>query len=460
MQDPRRIDPGLIRKYDVRGPRYTSYPPATQFHAVPAQDLLERWERRNGLDDDPGLSLYFHIPFCRARCLFCGCHSVVARDRENTDRYVGALVREMELAGRHVSLKRPVRQVALGGGTPNFLDEKQIDGLLQAMDGLWAVSEDAERSVEIDPRTATPGRLDAFLRHGFNRFSLGVQDLDPRVLRLVRRGQDLMQVEEVLAHLRRHGCQAINFDLIYGLPGQSVESVTATARQVVRLRPSRIALYSYAHVPWIHPRQKALERHGLPDPNVKLSLFLAMLDSFTEAGYLPIGMDHFALPDDPLAKALERRTMRRNFMGYTTARGTDLVGFGASAISSVGTSYSQNAKDLDAYLGGIADGKLPLERGFLLSADDEIRRELIMDLFCNFSVNLEALGRRFGFDSRAAFADERARLEELEKDGLVTLSPEGIAVTETGRFFIRTICMIFDRYLSKESGGMVYSRTV
>lgn len=460
MQDPRRIDPFLRSKYDVRGPRYTSYPPATQFHAVGEQDLLDRWAFRNGLEEHSGLSLYFHIPFCRARCLFCGCHSVVTRDRRTTDRYVEALVREMGLVAQRVSPERPVMQVALGGGTPNFLDEEQIDMLLSAMERIWTVSGDAERSVEIDPRTATPGKLDAFLRHGFNRFSLGVQDFDPRVLRLVRRGQELMEVEEVVTHLHGRGCAAVNFDLIYGLPGQSIASVTETARQVARLRPSRIALYSYAHVPWIQPRQQALERHGLPDPDLKLALFLAMLDLFTESGYLPVGMDHFALPNDSLAVALARRTLRRNFMGYTTCRGTDLVAFGASAISSVGSSYSQNVKGIDAYLGGIAEGRLPVERGFFLSRDDEIRRELIMELFCNFSVDLAALGERFDIDACAAFADERARLAPMIDDGLVSLSPTAITVTEGGRFFIRSICMTFDRYLSRDGAGMMYSRTV
>ncbi len=460
MQDPRRIDPRLRSTYDVRGPRYTSYPPANHFHPVAEQDLLDRWALRNGLEEDPGLSLYFHIPFCRTRCLFCGCHSVVARDRGTTDLYVDALLREMELAALRVSATRPVMQGALGGGTPNCLEEAQIERLLSGMERIWTVSGAAELSVEIDPRTATHGKLDAFLRHGFQRFSLGVQDLDPRVLRLVRRGQEMMDVEEVVTHLRARGCSAINFDLIYGLPGQSIGSVTETARQVTRLRPSRIALYSYAHVPWIQPQQRALERHGLPDPDLKLALFLAMLDHFTEAGYLSVGMDHFALPDDSLAIARERRTLRRNFMGYTTCRGTDLVAFGASAISSIGSSYSQNAKDIDTYLRGITEGRLPVERGFLLSRDDEIRRELIMELFCNFSVDLEALGRRFGFDPHEAFAAERARLAPMIDDGLVSLSPEGIAVTDIGRFFIRAICMTFDRYLPQEGAGMVYSRTV
>jgi oxygen-independent coproporphyrinogen-3 oxidase len=460
MQDPRRIPPALRMKYDVRGPRYTSYPPATHFHPLPVSDLFDRWSARNSLADDPGLSLYLHVPFCRTRCSFCGCHSVVPGDGDFVERYVDALEEEMKLATGHVNPRRPVTQVAMGGGTPNFLSVGQLDRLLCAMEGTWSVSPGAERSVEIDPRTATPEKLDVFIQHGFNRFSLGVQDFDAGVLSRVRRGQDVMQVEEVVSHLRRQGCSAINFDFIYGLPGQDLATAAATARQAVRLAPSRIALYSYAHVPWIHPGQKSLEKTGLPDPDEKLALFLVMLDTFQDAGYLPVGMDHFALPGDSLARALGDRSMRRNFMGYTTGRGTDLLAFGASAISSIGSAYSQNAKGLDAYLDGIAAGTLPVEKGFLLQRDDELRREIILDLFCNFAVDLDALGERHGVEAAREFAREIADLRLMEEDGLLSLGPGAITVSETGKFFIRNICMVFDRFLAKDGTAPVYSRTV
>jgi oxygen-independent coproporphyrinogen-3 oxidase len=460
MQDPRRVDPALRKKYDVRGPRYTSYPPATHFHPIPEEELFSRWSARGGLQDDPGLSLYLHIPFCRTRCAFCGCHSVVTPGEDTVERYLRALVREMALASERIGGRRPVRQVALGGGTPNSLSEHQTDLLLSRLERTWQVEAGAERSVEIDPRTATPAKLDVFLDHGFNRFSLGVQDFAPEVLATIRRGQDLMRVEEVVSHLRLRGCQAINFDLIYGLPGQDLSSAAETARQVVRLRPSRVALYSYAHVPWLHPNQKLLERLGLPEPDLKMSLFLVMLDLLQEAGYVPVGMDHFALPDDSLARALESRSLRRNFMGYTTGRGSDLVAFGASAISSVGASYSQDRKGIDAYLEGIEAGRLPVERGFLLDRADEIRRELIIDLFCNFSVDLAALGARFGIDPAQFFADDLARLQPLAEDGLVTADARAVTVSETGRYFIRNVCMAFDRYLERDSSARMYSRTV
>jgi oxygen-independent coproporphyrinogen III oxidase len=460
MLDPRRIDPALRAKYDVRGPRYTSYPPATHFRPVEAPAVFARWRARNALDPDPGLSLYVHIPFCRARCLFCGCHTHIARESALVDRYVAALVREMELTAEIVRPSRPVVQIALGGGTPNYLEVAQLDLLLSNMERIWSITPDAERSVEIDPRTATQPKLDAFLAHGFNRISLGVQDLEPAVLERVRKGQDLMQVEEVVRYLREHGVAELNFDLIYGLPGQSLETAARTAEQVVRLRPTRLALYSYAHVPWVAKHQQVLEKRGLPDPDLKLALFLAMLDRFSAAGYEPIGMDHFALPEDRLSQALREGRLRRNFMGYTTGRGTDLLGFGASSIASVGSSYSQDDKDTMSYLQSVEQGTLPMVRGFLLSPEDELRRELIIDLFCNFFVDLVALGARFGVDAQALVAPDLAALEPMAADGLVTIDRGAVRVTETGRFFVRNVCMCFDRYLERDAGARQYSRTV
>lgn len=460
MQDPRRVDPELRRKYDVRGPRYTSYPPAPHFHPIDPDALFARWAQRNGLADDPGLSLYVHVPFCRSRCLFCGCHTVISRDAAAMDAYVDMVVAEAGLAARLVSPSRPVRQLALGGGTPNALDEAQTDRLLTAIERTWAFAPDAERSVEVDPRTVTPAKLDVFLAHGFNRFSLGVQDFDPDVLAVIRRGQATMQVEEVVGHLRARGCEAINFDLVYGLPGQTPDSFAATADAVVRLHPGRVALYSYAHVPWVQPHQKALERHGLPDPDVKLALFLAMLDRLEAAGYVAIGLDHFALPEDGLARAFAAGTLRRNFMGYTTCRGTDLLAFGASSISGIGSTYSQDAKGLVDYAQGIEEGRLPVERGYLLTPDDELRRELIIDLFCNFAVDLDALRDRFGEEARRSLDPDLERLAPLAADGLVEVTDAAVTVSPTGRFFVRNVCMTFDRHLGADGGAAVYSRTV
>ncbi len=461
FQDPRRIPAELRRKYDVRGPRYTSYPPATHFGPVDLDALLERWRSRNGLVDDPGLSLYVHIPFCRSRCLFCGCHTLGPKDASRLQEYLDAVLTEMELAQRAVDRSRPVRQIALGGGTPTFPGAASLERLLDGIEDRWEIEPDAELSVEIDPRTATRDRLDVLLAPGFNRISLGIQDFSDAVLDKVRKGQKLMQVLDVLEHLRAGERDlSINFDLIYGLPGQDLDTARATATQTVDLAPDRIALYSYAHVPWIRPHQKALERLGLPDQDTKLAMFLEMSDIFTAAGYRAIGMDHFAKPGDPLARALDQGTLRRNFMGYTTGRGLDTIGFGVSAISSVGSTYSQDEKALEPYLERVGAGEPPVMRGRLLTRDDELRRELLLELFCNFKVDFGPLGEAFGVDPAGYFADDLQRLDPMVRDGLVTWDRSGIRVSDLGRYFIRNVCMTFDRYLETDPARRVYSRTV
>ncbi len=458
-QDSRRIDPDLRAKYDVRGPRYTSYPPATHFHEINPEELVEPIRERNRIDADPGLSLYFHIPFCRSKCLFCGCHTFIKSAR-SADSYLDAVIAEMDLIQTLVDPLRPVFQVALGGGTPNFLGVGQINRLGEETAKRFRMQPEAEMSVEIDPRTSSVAKLDAFLEHGFNRFSLGVQDLNAAVLQKARCGQDDMQVEEVVEHLRARGIMSINFDLIYGLPGQNVDTAADTAERVCRFRPTRIALYSYAHVPWIRPHQKALEKFGLPESELKSSLFLTMMDVFLKAGYVSIGMDHFALPEDPLALAFGNGTLRRNFMGYTTGRGLDLLGFGASAISSVGRAYYQNEKQLEDYRQCLAQTRLPIAKGFLLSKDDRFRRELIMELFCNFHVDMGILSRAYGLEWRNYLAEDLTRLEQMRKDGLVDWDEGGIRVSDVGRFFRRNICMVFDRYLESDLNRRMYSRTV
>ncbi len=454
------VDPRLREKYDVRGPRYTSYPAAPHFHEIDIAALGARWRARQDLDPDPGLSLYLHIPFCNQRCLFCGCHTLGRRSVETVRSYLDALISEMSLAAEAAGAHRPVRQVALGGGTPNFMTVEQTRQLLNALTSTWSVDRGAELSVEVDPRTATLNKLDVFLDHGFNRFSLGVEDFAAPVLQAVNRDQELIQVEEVVRYLRSRGCQAINFDLIYGLPRQTLESAEQTTRRTLALRPSRIALYSYAHVPWIHPHQRVLEKRALPDAEMKSRIFMRMSESFLEAGYLQVGMDHFALPGDELVTALEQRTLRRTFMGYTTGRGLDVVGLGLSAISGVGSTYSQNAKGMDSYLEQVTAGRLPVERGYLLDRDDEIRRELLLELFCTFHADLEALSRRFGIEAADYFAEDFQRLAPLGDDGLVAWDSEAIRVSEAGQFFIRNICMVFDRHLESGAARQTYSRTV
>jgi oxygen-independent coproporphyrinogen-3 oxidase len=450
----------LRERYDVHGPRYTSYPPANHFRALGQEEALPHWREVAAAAPGAPLALYAHVPFCKVRCSFCGCHTRTGDAEETIDAYMETLLAEMRLARQHLGAGRPVQQVALGGGTPNRPRPATLDRFLGGVHALWPVAADAELSVELDVRTATDEHLDVFRRHGFNRFSLGVQDLDEGVISRIRPGQERAQVARVVDRLRASGCDAINFDLIYGLPGQTLASVAATAEDVVALGPSRIALYSYAHVPWVQPHQEAVERLGLPDPELKAALVAAMRERFAAAGYLAIGMDHFALPGDPLAEAAAVGTLKRSFMGYTAGRGLDLAAFGVSAISSIGPVYAQNDKDLAAYTADVARGALPIRRGFVLDRDDLLRRELILDLFCNFAVDLEALGARFGVEAAGYFAAELERLRPFVADGLVEVDGARVTAVGWGRFFVRNVCMVFDRYLGSTQAASTYSRTL
>ncbi|MEW6368058.1 MAG: oxygen-independent coproporphyrinogen III oxidase [Acidobacteriota bacterium] len=458
--NPEDVPPQLVAKYATRGPRYTSYPTAPQFQKnVDQGAMAARWQRGNG-GNPKNLSLYFHIPFCRSRCWFCGCHVVIKRDPAVADPYVAALIEEMRLAGQLIDSQRPVRQIAYGGGTPTFLTPDQLERLLSSVARQWTIAADAEVSIEVDPRTVTPAHIGALVAHGVNRFSLGVQDFDEQILAMLHRPQSRDTTQRVVAQLRSHGCNAINFDLIYGLPGQTAETSARTVEATIEMRPSRIAFYHYAHVPWLKPHQKLVERRGLPDSALKLRIFGQAYRMLTAAGYVSVGMDHFALREDEMTRALQDRTLHRNFMGYTTRRGLDQLAFGVSGISSVSATYAQNVKELAAYYEAIGCGRLPWELGFLMSEDDCVRRELIIDLFCNFYLDTAAFGRRWNLDFGRAFESELASLRTFQDDGLVDLSGDAIEVTPVGRYFIRNICMVFDKYLEAESGTRTYSQTL
>ena len=460
LPNPEEIPQSLVAKYATRGPRYTSYPTAPQFRKdIDRDEMAARWQRGN-LGHPKDLSLYFHIPFCRTRCWFCGCHVVIKRDPASADPYVASLIDEMTLAGRLIDRHRPVRQIAFGGGTPTFLTPVQLDRLLSSVAEQWTIAADAEVSIEVDPRTVTPDHIEPLLAHGVNRFSLGVQDFDEQILAMLHRPQSRETTERVVAQLRSRGCSAINFDLIYGLPGQTVESSARTVGATIEMRPSRIAFYHYAHVPWLKPHQKLVERRGLPDSALKLRIFGQAYRMLTAAGYVSIGMDHFALREDEMARALQDRTLHRNFMGYTTRRGLEQIAFGVSGISSVAATYAQNEKELPAYYHAVESRRLPWERGFLMSEDDCARRDLIIDLFCNFYLDAAAFGQRWDLDFGRAFKREIAALRAFEADGLVDISDDEIEVTPVGRYFIRNICMVFDRYLEPESGTRTYSQTL
>ena len=463
--DPRTIPWEVIERHATRGPRYTSYPTAPHFRTdFDAAELEEMWREDRGA---PGLSLYVHVPYCRRRCLYCGCHTQVLGDAPAAalSGYVDDVIREAErVAAVLPAGSGPVAQLALGGGTPTVLPPAEILRMVRALDGLWSPAPDAERSVEMDPRTAGDELLGALREAGFNRVSLGIQELDEEVQRIIGRVQPLELVASVVESLRDGDAPpSINFDLIHGLPGQTPEGFAATLDKVVGLRPERLAVFGYAHVPWMRPHQEALEGHPLPDTRARVEMLGAAWATFTEAGYVPIGFDHFALPGDELSVALAGRTLHRNFMGYTTRRGLDLIGLGESAISAVGPTYAQDLKSTDAWHTALAEGRIPWERARVLTADDELRREVILDLSCNLRLDAHDFEARHGVPLAERFRAELRRLQPMVDDGLMQVDGDGVRVTDRGRFFVRNACMVFDAYLGTAPGGDLpvrYSRTV
>jgi len=457
MLSPRTIPAELLEKYSKSGPRYTSYPTAPQFKAeFNGERIAAKWRRAGELGG--GLSLYLHVPFCRKRCLYCGCHTTVCHDRQISERYVEALLRELDQIVELIGTERPVEQLALGGGTPTFLSPETMSALISALKQRFGFPSFGERSLEIDPESVDLAYLDVLSEIGFNRFSFGVQDFDPDVQKAIGRVQDEAGIFAKVNHLRELGHSAINLDLIYGLPLQTPESFSRTIAKVAELRPSRIAVFGYAHVPWVSPHQRGLERHGLPDAAQRMELFGLAYELLLKAGYMHVGMDHFALPDDELITALNERSLTRNFMGYSTRRGLDLVGLGASSISFVNHTFAQNEKDVPSYIERA--GRPLWVKGLEQTQEDQLRGQVIMELMCNFYLELDDIERDFGLQFADYFASELAELEPLAEDGLVEVRDDSIEVTALGRFFIRNICMPFDEYLKQEKAAGRYSRTV
>jgi oxygen-independent coproporphyrinogen-3 oxidase len=447
----------LLAKYGTRGPRYTSYPTAPHFTPdVDTAAVARAWRAAHA-----DLSLYMHVPYCQVRCTFCGCHVKITRHRERSTPYVDGLLRELDLASDLVDLSRPLRQVQLGGGTPNFLLPDEMRRLIEGVRARMRPAADAEWAIECDPRTLEAPYVDMLLDLGMNRFSLGVQDLDPDVMAAVNRDQSLATVAEVVAMLRSRGPVPLNLDLIHGLPRQTPASWARTLASILELRPTRLAVFGYAHVPWLKPHQRALERAGLPGPELRAELAAAARERFLHAGYVEIGMDHYALPDDELALALRDGTLHRNFMGYTTRRGLDLLAIGVSAISRVGSSYAQDEKDVPAWQASLEAGRMPWERGLLLTDDDVLRGEIITELSCNARVDIAAFERAHDVSFARAFASEIEALRDMERDGLLRLTDTSLEMTEIGRYLVRNACMVFDAWLSRdaEAPGLRYSTT-
>lgn len=454
----------LLERYDRPGPRYTSYPTAVEFHEGVDHDAYRHRLRQANAASSP-LSFYAHLPFCEARCAFCGCNVIITPHRDVAARYLDYLGREIDLLADALPDRRTLGQMHWGGGTPTYYTPAQLSALFERLTRHFALTDDAEIGIEVDPRVTSPAHLETARALGFNRLSMGVQDFDPRVQAAVNRLQGYDLTRDLLDRARALGFESINIDLIYGLPFQTVERFRQTLDQVLRLRPDRVAAYSFAFVPWMRAHMNRLSQEALPPPRVKLELLALTIDAFCSAGYRQIGMDHFALPDDELARALETRALHRNFMGYTVQTTGDLVAVGVSGIGEVQGVFVQNTKKLPEYYEAIAAGRFPIERGYEMSPDDLIRRHVITSLMCTGGVSIPEVEHRFGIDFAQYFAAELAALtadDSPAADGLVTISPDRIAITSTGRLFVRNVCMIFDRYLRARTAGPtpVFSRTV
>ena len=453
-----RFDPGLIRKYDGFGPRYTSYPTADRFHGgFTAADYVDALAARNPAQP---LSLYVHLPFCNTVCYYCACNKIITANRGRSAKYVRYLGEEIGIVASLVEGDRRVQQLHWGGGTPTFLAHEEMGALMGMLRGAFAFDGDTEVSIEVDPRKVEVATV-AFLRElGFNRISLGIQDFDPAVQQAVNRIQSEAETRTVIEAARANGFTSINADLIYGLPRQTVAGFATTLDKVIDLAPDRIALYGYAHVPHLFKAQRQIVAGELPGADAKLSILQTAIEKLTRAGYLYVGMDHFARPDDELAVALRDGKLHRNFQGYSTRPDCDLLAFGISAIGKVGPTYVQNVKTLDKYYAALDERRLPVLRGIALGADDLLRREIIQRLMCEFRLDYAALARAHGIRFAERFATELALLAPLAADGLVELSPEGLTVTPRGRLLVRTVAMIFDRHLREARERATYSRVI
>ncbi|SDI99257.1 oxygen-independent coproporphyrinogen-3 oxidase [Paraburkholderia steynii] len=452
--------PDLLAKYSANGPRYTSYPTALQFRDDFPLDNYRRAAADKGATETD-LSLYFHIPFCDTVCFYCGCNKVVTKNRARSAPYLARLKREIALQASLFDTARPVSQLHWGGGTPTFLSHDEMTELMATTHEHFLLRSDAEGefSIEVDPREASPKTIVHLRNLGFNRLSLGVQDFDPVVQRAINRIQPLEMTASVICAARATGFHSIGVDLIYGLPYQTVRSFSRTLDTMLELAPDRLSVFGYAHMPQLFKMQRQMDASTLPSPAERLALLRLVVERLTGAGYVYIGMDHFALPTDELARAQAKRTLHRNFQGYSTRAECDLIGFGASSIGKVGDVYAQNAKDLTGYASAIDQGELAIKRGVRLTADDRLRRDIITQLMCNLELRFDEFEAAYGIRFHDTFAPELERLRAFEDDGLVKIGARRLDVELAGRMLVRNIAMVFDRYLGQQTMQR-FSRTV
>ncbi|NMM37645.1 MAG: oxygen-independent coproporphyrinogen III oxidase [Glaciimonas sp.] len=443
------ISEQLIRRFDTLGPRYTSYPTADRFHAEfnTASYNAQLEQRVSNAGNNPPLSIYVHIPFCESLCYFCACNKIITKEHGRAAEYLRYLDKEMALVAARIGCDRQTAQLHFGGGTPTFLSPDELRQLMQMLRSHFNFLPDAELGIEIDPRTVSDDTMALLGELGFNRTSFGVQDFDPAVQQAVNRIQPREMVEKAVSASRKAGFVSVNADLIYGLPKQSLASFDRTLDSIIELSPDRIALYNYAHLPSRFKAQRLIVDSDLPSAEERLQIFLLSMRRLLEAGYVYIGLDHFAKPDDELNRARLNKSLHRNFQGYTTRADCDLVGLGVSAISKVGDSYSQAVRTVTEYYQRIDSGELPIDRGYALSMDDVLRRQVIMELMCSGPVDFDAINRAYDIDFVSYFAPELGLLAQYEEAGLITVDARSIQVSAKGRLFVRAVGMVFDKYL-------------
>jgi len=453
----------LISRYDKSGPRYTSYPTAIQFHPGCSSERYSEVARQTNEDPIPRpLSLYFHLPFCSTVCFYCACNKIITKNRAHADPYLKNLHREIKLQGQLYDKDRPVEQLHWGGGTPTFISHEQMAGLINETRKHFTLLDDdsGEYSIELDPREVSEDTISLLRSLGFNRISLGVQDFDPDVQKAVNRIQSEEETYSVINAAREHNFKSISIDLIYGLPLQTVESFSSTLEKIHAMDPDRLSIFNYAHMPDRFKTQRQIKEEELPDPEVKLLILQHTINYLTAHGYIYIGMDHFAKPDNELAVAQRNGELTRNFQGYSTHGDCDIIGMGITAISKVGDSYAQNVGTLDEYDNLIKEGKIPVYRGIKLDSDDLLRRDVITQLICHFKLEFSDIEEKHRIDFNDYFYNELQNLKEMEKDGLLSVDLERITISLQGRLLIRNICMVFDKYLRQAQSERIFSRVI
>jgi oxygen-independent coproporphyrinogen-3 oxidase len=453
MQQIATFDIDLIRRYDKAGPRYTSYPTAVQFHEDFDEAAYRHYAQHSNSTSAKPLSLYIHIPFCDTACFYCACNKIATKNHSLVGPYLAHLYREIALQGNLFNPDRPVTQLHWGGGTPTFLNHAEMRQLIATLAHHFQLldNDQGEYSIEIDPRKVKTDTITQLRELGFNRMSLGVQDFDPKVQKAVNRIQSEEETMTILQAARQQGFKSISIDLIYGLPHQTVDSFAKTLDKIIAVTPDRLSVFNYAHLPALFKPQRRIQENDLPTPSEKLNILHYTIDRLTQANYIYIGMDHFARPDDELAIAQRQGTLYRNFQGYSTHAHCDLIGLGTTSISKVGDSYSQNVKTLDEYYTRLDAGHIPVFRGIALNSDDKLRRAIITQLICHFTLDIPAIEQEYQVDFKDYFAAEWKQLDTFQTDGLLTYDDDHINILPAGRLLVRNICMLFDLYLRKNT---------